>query len=308
MHARPPTPRAALLGLLGALSCGGTGSAAPPAVDFDQERAWVHLEAMVALGPRPAGSRALEETRAYIEGELRDMGLEPVREPFEADTPVGPIPMANIVVDLPGPAEDSPLVVLCTHYETKLFDFEFVGANDGGSGTAVLIELARLLAARDNPLAYRILFLDGEEAIRRYWADPDNRYGSRHHVEQLERSGLLPRVKACVLLDLVGDKKLRLTHDEFSDSQFLAAFFDAARENGLGAHVGARRQPVKDDHLSFMDAGIRSVDLIDLDYGPNNRHWHSPGDTLENVSADSLGVIGRIVLLGLPRLEQQLLP
>ena len=293
--------------LLLALSCGGTGTAAPPTVDFDQQRAWQHLEAMVALGPRPAGSRALEQTRGYIERQLRAVGLEPAREVFESETPVGPIPMANIVVDLPGPAEDAPIVLLCTHYETKRFDFEFVGANDGASGTAVLIELAALLAARENPVAYRIVFLDGEEAIRSYWADPDNRYGSRHHAAELERAGLLPRVKACVLLDLVGDRDLRLTHDDYSHAGLLAAFFDAARENGLGDHVGARRQPVKDDHLSFIAVGIPSVDLIDLEYGPGNRHWHSEGDTLENVSAESLGIIGTIVLLGLPRVEELVL-
>lgn len=300
----PSSLVAALSLLLGTASCGGTGTAAPPGVEFDGARAWEHLEALVALGPRPAGSRALEEARTYIEGQLRSAGLEPAREAFEAETPVGPIRMANIVVDLPGPTEQSPIVVICTHYDTKRFDFEFVGANDGGSGTAVLIELARMLSQRASPVAYRLVFLDGEEAVRSFWADPDNRYGSVHHAARLEELGLLPRVKACVLLDMVGDKGLRLTHDDYSDQVLLAAFFDAAEEHGLGDHVAGRRQPVKDDHLSFIEAGVPSVDLIDLDYGPNNRYWHSPDDTLENVSAESLGVIGTIVLLGLPRVEE----
>jgi Zn-dependent M28 family amino/carboxypeptidase len=171
----------------------------------------------------------------------------------------------------------------------------------------VLIELARQLASRENPVAYRIVFLDGEEAIRSQWIDPDNRYGSRHHVAELARTKLLERVKACVLLDLVGDKGLRLTHDAYSDPELLAAFFGAAEENGLGDHVGARRQPVKDDHLSFIEAGVPSADLIDLEYGPANRYWHSEDDTLENVSAESLGIIGTIVLLGLPRVEELVL-
>ena len=140
--------------------------------------------------------------------------------------------------------------------------------------------------------------------MRWNWRDPDNRYGSRHHVEGLKRTGLLSRVKACVIIDLVGDRDLQLTTDQASDGRLLEAFFGAAREAGLGAHVDGPRMPVRDDHLSFMEAGIRSVDLIDLEYGPDNGFWHTAEDTLDKVSKDSLAVIGNIVLLGLPRVEE----
>jgi Zn-dependent M28 family amino/carboxypeptidase len=290
-------------------SSGTAGTASAETVEFDQERAWKHLEAMVAFGPRPAGSQGAEKTRAYLEAELARYGLTTERETFNADTPLGPVTMANVVTTVPastpGPdAENGPIVVLCSHYETKLFEFEFVGANDGGSSTAVLLELARHLARRKSPVTYRIVFLDGEEAMRKSWVDPDNRYGSRHHVDLLVRSGLIERVKACVLLDLVGDKDLRLTDDIYSDPQLKRAFDSAARANGLGAHVGGAQQRVNDDHLSFMAAGVPSVDLIDLDYGPNNDWWHSAEDTLDKCSADSLGAIGRITLLGLPAVEE----
>jgi Zn-dependent M28 family amino/carboxypeptidase len=214
--------------------------------------------------------------------------------------------MANVLVDLPVASDEAgkaPIIVLCAHYETKRTDFEFVGANDGASGVAVLLELARVLAAAPRPVAYRLVFLDGEEAMRWAWRDPDNRYGSRHHVAELKRTGLIERVKACVVIDLVGDSDLQLTTDQASDERLLEAFFSAAREAGLGRHVDGERMPVRDDHLSFMEAGIRSVDLIDLQYGPDNDYWHSPEDTLEHVSRESLGVIGRIVLAGLPKVE-----
>jgi Zn-dependent M28 family amino/carboxypeptidase len=286
-------------------TCAPSPAGQSPELAFDAQRAYRHLVAQVELGPRPAGSPGAEETRAYIERELAAHGIETRRESFTADTPLGPIAMANVVAELPCAAgEEAPIVLLATHYETKRAPFEFVGANDAASGTAVLLELARVLASRQNPVRYRLVFLDGEEALRWSWEDPDNRYGSRHHAAELERSGLASRVEACVLLDLVGDRDLRLTTDANSDERLREAFFGAARRAGLGRHVDGVREPVKDDHLSFMAVGIKSVDLIDLEYGPNNSWWHTAQDTLDKVSAESLGVIGRIVLLGLPAVEE----
>ena len=285
------------------LSACSASTAAPPPPPFDSSRAWTHLEAMVALGERPAGSEALELARDYIRAELESYGLTPVTEEFVSDTPVGDLRFANVYADV-GPTT-APLVVFVTHIDTKRFDWEFVGANDSGAGTAALLELARVFAAetRERDIAYRLLFVDGEESIREEWIDPDNRYGSRHHVQNLVNSGEVARVEACVVLDLIGDKDLKLNNESYSDSTLLRIFFDAARDIGLGKHVGGTRREIKDDHLSFMAANIPSVDLIDFEYGPNNSYWHDPRDTLENVSAESLDVIGRIVLAGLPALE-----
>ena len=307
---RPRAPRL-VLGALLLASCNAGNAAAPPAEPFDADRAWRDLERLVALGPRPPGSEALERSRAYIEAELAAAGLEPRRESFRAETPVGPVEMANVFADLEGRGRGeaaAPLVLLVSHIDTKLCDFEFVGANDGGSSTAVLLELARALAGGSpRKLSYRFLFVDGEEAFNWNWAGQDNTYGSRHHAERLLRSDDFERTKAVIVIDLVGDRDLQLWRDSNSDPELLALFFKAAREAGLGAHVGGPREPVKDDHLSFMRVGIRSVDLIDLEYGPDNDWWHSPEDTLEKCSKESLGIAGRIVLLGLPRLEQLLL-
>lgn len=279
-----------------------SSSAAPVLGPFDSARAWEHLETFVGLGPRPAGSEALEEKRRYLVRELEEYGLEPVVERFTSETPEGPIEFANVYADV-GP-DTAPLVILCTHIDTKRFEWEFVGANDSAAGTAVLLELARVLARAEREVAYRVLFLDGEESIRQAWVDPDNRYGSRHHAAELQRSGERSRVKACVLLDLVGDRDLRLNRETLSNQELLGLFFEAAREAGLGQHVDGPRREIKDDHLSFMAANIPSVDLIDFEYGPRNAYWHDERDTLENVSRESLAAIGGIVLAGLPALEE----
>ena len=291
------------LSLLG--SCGSSPSAPPPS-DFDPALAWKHLETVVGFGVRSTGSEGLTSTREYLMSQLKSYGLTPVLQEFTDDTPIGVVSFANVYADI-GPV-DRPMVIFCTHIDTKIFDFEFVGANDSGSGTAVLLELARCMADRqaDSKLTYRVLFLDGEESIREQWRDPDNRYGSRHHAQYLVDSGERARVKACVLLDLIGDKDLKLTTESYSDSRLRSIFFKTASKIGLGQHVDGPSREILDDHLSFMAVDIPSVDLIDYEYGANNEFWHDPRDTLENVSQASLDAIGRIVLAALPELEQSL--
>jgi glutaminyl-peptide cyclotransferase len=281
---------------------------------FDADRAWSHLEALVGLGARPSGSKANESARSYIERSLKEAGLDPIRETFSAPTPSGHVTFTNVYADFPATTtnetDPAPIVVLCTHFDTKRLEIDFVGANDGGSGTAVLLELARSLAGRPRaiepdtrPPTYRFLFLDGEEALRSYWAGEDHTYGSRHHVSELRKSRTLDRVAACVLLDMVGDADLKLTREKFSERELVDLFFDAATSIGLGAHVEATPRSIKDDHQRFIEAGVPSVNLIDFEYGAFNEHWHEATDTLANCSQKSLDAIGRIVLAGLPKLE-----
>ncbi len=317
---RPPTRgrNARLLLLAGAsalLQGCVQGAAAAGSQDprFDGGRAWGLLERIVAIGERPSGSASIERLRVLLEGELRALGLEPVREAFRASTPRGEVDFANVYVEIgpPDSGRDAPILVLATHIDTKGgLPFEFVGANDGGSGTAVLLELARCMARRTPAAAvvWRLVFLDGEEAVRPAWGGEDNCYGSRHHVAELRRAGELGRVAACIVLDMVGDRDLRLTRELFSDQELTALFWEAARAQGLAAHVGGGAREIRDDHLSFQAAGIPSVDLIDFEYGPENAWWHSAEDRLDRCSAESLEAIGRIVLAALPELERRAAP
>lgn len=313
---RRNTARACIgsVAVLFAFACSPADTPPPPRPDvahpFDTQRAWRDLERIVAFGPRPAGSASLKRLREYLVEQLTAAGLEPVQEAFSAPTPIGSIDFVNVYADLPGTTPDAsrpdaPVVVLGSHYDTKRLPFEFVGANDGGSSTAVLLELARQLVAsgRERRVTYRFLFLDGEEAVRPDWDGLDNRYGSRHHVDMLLESGEIRRITAFVLLDLVGDADLRINHDLTSTRELLVLVWNAARRLGLERHVGARAKEIADDHLSFLEVGVPSVDLIDLEFGPDNSWWHSPDDTLENCSPDSLAAIGQIVLEALPEIE-----
>lgn len=303
----PPSPLPASAALLALGLCACTPAhATARAGEFEAARAWAHLEHIVGLGERPAGSAKLEELRRYLEEELTAASLTPQREAFRAETPRGSIEMANVYADLTS-AEGAraPLVVLATHIDTKAgLDFPFVGANDGGSGTAVLLELARVLATRARRVDVRFLFLDGEEATRREWRDPDNCYGSRHHVAARAKSGELARMQAMLLLDMVGDRELVLERESSSDAALFARVESAARAAGFGRHFATEPREMKDDHLPFLAAGIPAIDLIDFEYGPGNAWWHTQDDTLDKCSAESLGTAGGIVLAAWNALEE----
>ncbi len=287
-------------------------SAKAPAVPFDSSRAWNHLLKQVEFGPRPSGSEPLDRTRDWIVQELTSYGLEVKREAFVAQTPGGPITMENLYADLKGPAgpggTPGPMIVLGSHFDTKNLPFRFVGANDAASSTAVLIELARVLCLAPEPaVTYRFLFFDGEEAVRLDWVDPDNRYGSKHHVEQLKQTrGAIQRIKAMINLDMVGDKDLALENDASSTQQLMRIFLSTAKSIGDEKLFSKQLYPVEDDHEPFIQQGIPAVDLIDLHYGPlANEYWHTAQDTVEHCSQESLDRVGKLVLAALPRVLKQ---
>jgi Zn-dependent M28 family amino/carboxypeptidase len=273
---------------------------APVVPRFDSNRAWEHLRRLVTLGPRPAGSAAIENSRKYIKDQLALAGVTVADQAWEDQTPLGPVHLVNLLATIPGASHDR--IVIAGHYDTKRFrEFPFVGANDGGSSAAFLLELARVLKARKSALTVELLFLDGEEAVVE-WQGNDHTYGSRHYVETATRNGSIASLKAMVLVDMIGDRDLRIKRDLNSTGWLTSIIWDAARQQKLTAYFPAESTRVEDDHLPFMQAGVPSVDIIDLEYAP----WHTAADNLDAVSAHSLQVVGDVLLSALPQIEAHL--
>jgi Zn-dependent M28 family amino/carboxypeptidase len=219
-------------------------------------------------------------------------------EAFEADTPHGRLSMANIIAVLPGRRPD--VILVGGHYDTKWFrEIRFVGANDGGSSTALLIELARSLAGRPREFTYWIAFFDGEEA-RETWTAQDSLYGSRRLAEDLHRRGRLPR--AVIVADMIGDRDLGIRREAASTPWLTELVWQSAQRLGHGRHFLREVMPVEDDHAPFLKLGVPGALLIDFDYPP----WHTPDDTLDKVSAQSLQVVGEVLLDAFPAVEAHL--
>ncbi|MFN7982135.1 MAG: M28 family peptidase [Vicinamibacterales bacterium] len=267
---------------------------------FDSSRAWSDLRQVVAFGPRPAGSPAIEQTRQYIKSQLAAAKVAVREQAWDDTTPLGPVHMVNLIATIPGASKDR--IIIAGHFDTKPYrQIRFVGANDGGSSTAFLLEMARVLATRKNPLTIELLFLDGEEATGE-WQGTDHTYGSRHYVRAGMRDGSLATLKAFILVDMIADRDLKMRRDMNSTPWLTDIVWNAARAQKLGDYFSNERTEIEDDHQPFAEAGIPALDIIDLEYDA----WHTPMDTLDNVSARSLQVVGDVLLAALPQIEQRL--
>lgn len=275
-------------------------------ISVDGARALRHVEKLVALGPRAAGSRQLEQARSYIEAQVAATGLQAVRQNFNAATPGGPLPMANLLVKIPGRTSGKGKRVLITgHYDTKRFlDRNFVGANDGGSSTALLLELVRVLSAQRPAIEVWIVFFDGEEAIGT-WSDTDSLYGSRHLAREMQQAGKLTEIRALINVDMVGDRDLQLLDEYYSDPQLRQYAREVARSLGKPGLMMNETLAIEDDHLPFARRGVPTLNLIDFSYGPGNRYWHTAEDSLDKLSPESLQTVGKLVLGILSRLGQE---
>lgn len=293
---------------------GKSSSTAPPApvaVAFNGERAMDHVRKQLEIGPRVSGSPELVKTRTYIIDELKSHGLKVTTSEFVAKTPFGDKKMVNITGEIQGELKD--VIILASHYETKLYkDMHFVGANDPGASVGALIELGRVLANSQKPkLTYWLVFFDGEESFCEGWDDcskpdaPDNTYGSRRYVEELKKRKELDRIRALILLDMIGYKELELGRDTLSTRWLQDIIWQTGRELGHGSIFVDRPEDIgDDDHLPFLRAGIDAVDLIQLNNYP---YWHTPDDTIDKISSESMRIVGEVVLASLPRIEQRLL-
>ncbi len=275
----------------------------PAAAGFDSARAWTHLQQIVGIGPRPAGSPQLRQTRAYLTRQLAQIGLTVQEQPFTATTPLGRVEMVNLIARLPGRRSDR--ILIGGHYDTKLFKNQvFVGASDGGSSAAFLLELARALKDRPREFTVDLVWFDGEEALVD-WDHPsgtDNTYGSRYYVQAARQANALTSIAAMVLVDMIGDRDLRIRRETQSTAWLTNLIWTAARRLNHQSVFIDETTLVADDHLPFLAAGVPAVDIIDLDYP----QWHTPDDTLEHVSARSLQVVGDVLLAALPDIETHL--
>ncbi len=270
--------------------------------EFSGPRAFAHVEKLVAFGPRPSGSPALEQSRQYLEAELHAAGWSVERQAFKQDTPRGSIEFVNLIARFGDAGPKEPRAIVCTHYDTKFFDkISFVGANDGGSGTGALLELARVLALRPS-LARRVelVFFDGEEATVHFsnfdgldaTAHIDGLHGSRHYARVLRDTGRAKQFRFGILWDMIGDADLGITLPADSPPDLLRGIFASADALKLRANFHLMNGTILDDHPPLNRAGIPTIDLIDFDFPP----WHTAGDTLKTISPESLQIVGRVTL------------
>ena len=274
-------------------------SLAAAAQHFNGVKALDYTREFVSIGPRWPTSPGHARAEAFLRTHLEHDQLE--EDTFTANTPIGPVNMRNFIVRFPGKKDG--VIVIGSHYETNYYlkSINFVGANDGGATTGLLLALAdhfREQIARTRQLdgySVWLVFFDGEEAIQS-WSQSDSTYGSRHLAAKWGGDGTLKRIKAFILADMIGDKDLDIQRETNSTDWLVSDVRQAARKFGYDKYFFQRDEAVEDDHLAFVNRGVPSIDVIDLDYGPNNSYHHTAQDTLDKVSAHSLTVAGDVFL------------
>jgi glutaminyl-peptide cyclotransferase len=276
-------------------------AAATAAPVFHGEAALEFTRKAVSFGPRVSGSDAIRKLRAYIQAELKPLSCQVIDDTFHASTPLGSIPMTNIIARFPGTS--GRIVAITGHYDTKSMPGAyFVGANDGGSSTGFLLEMARLVQALPHKNEIDLVWFDGEEAISE-WSDTDGTYGSRHLADKWASDGTLARLKALINVDMIGDRDLRVLDDSYSTDWLRRMVWNVAARLGLSSHFSDTPGAILDDHIPFLRAGAPALDLIDFDYGPNNSWWHTNKDTMDKLSARSFRIVGDVLVQTIKDLE-----
>lgn len=278
---------------------------------FDGKRAYALVVKQVGFGPHPSGSQAIAKLQDFLQSELKSYGCTVETDDFSADTPIGRLPMKNIVAKISG--EKPGIIILATHYDTARSARDprtgeahpmpnFVGADDGGSSTAVMLELARLVCSKRQRYAVWIAFLDGEEAMH-YWSNTDSRYGSRQMAAKLALSGDLKKVKAFLLADIVGGRKAQFLRESSSTPDLVSVFWNTAHKLGYSDFFRDEATSAQDDQDAFLDRHVPSLDVIG-DF-MNNGYWHTPEDNLDKISPKTLAVVGHVFLESIKELQSR---
>jgi len=267
---------------------------------FDGAKAYEHAARIAALGPRPPGSEGHRKAQEYFRTQLRGYGCAVEEDSFEASTPQGRVRMTNIVGKAAGGSDK--IILLSSHYDTVVLSrvANFVGAEDGASGNGVMLELARLLCKRQNAMSIWIVFFDGEEAFVE-WSETDGAYGSRQMAAKMANSDDLKRIQAMIVADMVGDKDLQFKREENSTEWLKDLVWDTAKKLGYGEHFADGETDIQDDHIPFVKRKVSAVDIIDLEYP----FWHTEQDTIDKVSARSLGITGHVILKTVEAVEKK---
>lgn len=271
------------------------------AAEFSGESAFELTKKAVSFGPRPSNSPAMAKQQAWIVATLKATGAIVEQDRFSPRTPLGLTPMRNLIARFPGAS--GKVIVVSGHYDTKLLP-GFVGANDGGSSTGLLLELARALSARKLRHDVWIVLFDGEEAVEQ-WSETDGLYGSRHLSAKWARDGTLARIRALINVDMIGDRSLGVIEEAGSSPRLRALVRESARALSYERHFLKDQGYIDDDHAPFVKLGVEAIDLIDFDYGPGHAWWHTPEDTMDKLSPRSFEVVGKTVLEVIRRLESE---
>jgi Zn-dependent M28 family amino/carboxypeptidase len=256
----------------------------------------------VSFGERPSGSAANLKLRDWIVSELKPLGGQLTVDPFTAQTPTGPVKMANLMLRFPGTSGHG--IAVTGHFDTKKIPMtRFLGANDGGSSTGFLIEFARVMAKTPHHDDIYVVFFDGEEAVGE-WTDRDSVYGSKHLAARWASDGTLGRLDALINIDMIGDKDLDVMDDSNSNEGLRQEMLSIANQLGDGKYFHKDVQGIEDDHIPFAESGVNVLDVIDFSYGLNNVYWHTAQDTMDKLSAHSFQVVGDVVVALLKKIDR----
>lgn len=273
------------------------------AADFSGAQALEYTRQIVAFGPRTPASEGMKKQQAFILAQLKTCGCQLVQDDFVAKTPKGPVPMKNIIARFLG--TNGRALVVSGHYDTKTFSgFRFVGANDGGSSSGFLLEMARALRGVPHASDIYLVWLDGEEAYGD-WSETDSLYGSRHLAAKWAADGTLARVQALINVDMIGDRDLSIVQEQYSAESLRRLVWQVAQQLGYGKHFSDSGGAIEDDHAPFLRRGVRALDLIDFEYGPSHSWWHTAQDTVDKLSPNSFQVVGRVIIETLRRLDNR---
>ena len=271
---------------------------------FNGAKALEYARQFVAIGPRWPTSQGHLKAEQFLRSHFQHDQLE--EDAFTADTPIGPVAMRNFIVRVPG--KKNGIIVLATHYETNypLRTINFVGANDGGSTTGLLMAIADQLRGRTlDGYSVWLVFDDGEEAFQT-WSSSDSTYGTRHLAAKWGRDGTLGKIKAFIVADMIGDKDLNIQRESHSTDCLVDLFRQAAHKFGYDKYFFQTEEPIEDDHLPFVQRGVPSIDIIDIDYGPpGNTYHHNAQDTMDKIGARSLTIDGDVFLEAIRLIDQR---